>query len=484
MEAMVPPRSKPPPETPTPALRSAARVKHVGARTVGADDDGVTAGLSNGRRHADFSELFTQSARIVLPLARQKGLISYFDYQGPCLALDRSGADLRSGIHRLFLGLTDCLQSGLLVFSAEANGPEQGSSDVVVHAMANGTFANADVVNDVLRRLELHPIHAGEHAASNRSAHSTGRCPATQGEVTYLDAGVDGIGFMLKLPVPAQETAGADPFPDAAGAMAWLVCNQLGGLDSVAKRLKYMGWRVATFESLPQALGDLHTSDEDPAPPMLLIAAESSVNHLPTLESLAADHPSIWIVLAVMAGSSVLQMRDQTPIDVRVLPLSPLELERFTKHVDWRTSTSDSRETSPSPLYSQDGRLVLIVDDNVVNQLLARAQLEMLGYEVDVVANGADALRYCATKPPDLVLMDIDMPVMDGIETTRRLRAAQQVGALPPFPIVASTASDRRSLQGECLRVGMAGYLTKPISLDTLGAEMFRLVPTRPIGRS
>ena len=129
-------------------------------------------------------------------------------------------------------------------------------------------------------------------------------------------------------------------------------------------------------------------------------------------------------------------------VDIRVLPLSPLELEQFTAHVDTRTSTALSRLTSPTPLYVQDSRRVLVVDDNVVNQIVARGQLEALGYQVVVAADGIEALDSCCNEPPDMVLMDVDMPVMDGLEASEHLRSLQRIGTLPPFPIVAATASD------------------------------------------
>ena len=120
----------------------------------------------------------------------------------------------------------------------------------------------------------------------------------------------------------------------------------------------------------------------------------------------------------------------------------------------------------------------MVVDDSLVNQVLARGQLEALGYDVCVATDGAEALEACRAWPPDMVLMDLDMPVMGGLEATKRLRWSQATGSLPPFPIVAATSGDTE--RAECARVGMDGFLSKPMDLDTLAGELERLLPSRP----
>ncbi len=122
---------------------------------------------------------------------------------------------------------------------------------------------------------------------------------------------------------------------------------------------------------------------------------------------------------------------------------------------------------------------VLVVDDNAINQLMAGALLNALGYEVVAVFNGIDALAACQIAPPDLVLMDIEMPLMDGLEVTERLRVCQRLGTLPPFPIVAATGGSDRFPKSHCLDAGMDGYLTKPLDMQMLAVELHRLLPNR-----
>lgn len=421
----------------------------------------------------ELSELFTQSARDVLPHARSKGLVTYFDYRGPRLELHDPGPYLRAGFHRILLGIIDCFDSGFVMFSAEVAPPVFGRSSIVVHAAGTGANHGAGVTR-VLQRLQL--LAEDADADQGVPPHLEGPCPATSGLVQFVDAGQNGLVLSLSGDVAADEL----PFehaPDAAGTVAWLISPLPGALDSVELRLRQLGWHVVKFERLEDASAATSTAQA----PMLLIVAEDGGGELPLLEKISCALPSLWTVLAVVSGSETLRFRGRSAVDIRVLPLSPMELERFTAHVDTRTSTALSRLTSPAPLYLQEGRRVLVVDDNVVNQIVARGQLEALGYEVVVAGDGIEALDSCCDEPPDMVLMDVDMPVMDGLEASEHLRSLQRIGTLPPFPIVAATSGDTDVRRRACSRAGMDGYLSKPMDLQALADELHRVLPARPV---
>ena len=111
------------------------------------------------------------------------------------------------------------------------------------------------------------------------------------------------------------------------------------------------------------------------------------------------------------------------------------------------------------------GKRVLVVDDNAVNRMVARAMLTSLGLEVTLASSGADALEAAAETAFDVVLMDCQMPDMDGYETTRRLTG--QLGADCP-PIIALTASVSPEDRARALASGMVDYLGKPLPIETL----------------
>ena len=105
---------------------------------------------------------------------------------------------------------------------------------------------------------------------------------------------------------------------------------------------------------------------------------------------------------------------------------------------------------------------ILLAEDNPVNQLVVLRLLENRGHQVQVVSDGRAALEAGARESFDLVLMDVQMPEMDGLEATRILRDREKAG-VRSVPIVAMTAHAMQGDREKCLAAGMQGYLAKPI---------------------
>ncbi|MFN9543150.1 MAG: response regulator [Alphaproteobacteria bacterium] len=125
---------------------------------------------------------------------------------------------------------------------------------------------------------------------------------------------------------------------------------------------------------------------------------------------------------------------------------------------------------------------VLVAEDNRINVMLATAMLGKLGHTVDTVGNGREALEALAARPYDIVLMDVHMPEMDGLEATRRIREAERSGRRKTrTPIVALTASTLEGDRQVCIDAGMDDFLAKPLDPVALTAvfERFAPAPTR-----
>lgn len=124
---------------------------------------------------------------------------------------------------------------------------------------------------------------------------------------------------------------------------------------------------------------------------------------------------------------------------------------------------------------------VLVADDNTINQQIAVKMLEKIGVYADVVGNGLEALKALAERPYDLVLMDCQMPEMDGYEATRQIRTSGQT-ASSHIPIIAMTANAMKGDAEKCIEAGMNDYLTKPMTLEKLEervAHWVKVVPQR-----
>ena len=122
---------------------------------------------------------------------------------------------------------------------------------------------------------------------------------------------------------------------------------------------------------------------------------------------------------------------------------------------------------------------ILVADDNIVNQKVAVCQLEKLGYRADVVANGLEAVQAVSRVKYALVLMDSQMPEMDGIDATAVIRSCERDQSSRRLPIVAMTADAMQGDREKYLDAGMDEYLSKPVKLEELKAVLTRWAPTQ-----
>jgi signal transduction histidine kinase/DNA-binding NarL/FixJ family response regulator/HPt (histidine-containing phosphotransfer) domain-containing protein len=125
---------------------------------------------------------------------------------------------------------------------------------------------------------------------------------------------------------------------------------------------------------------------------------------------------------------------------------------------------------------------VLVVEDNDVNQLVAVGMLEALGFTAEVAADGESGAREALSGRYDAVLMDLQMPRVDGFTSARRIRASEPAGVR--VPIIAVTASATEGERKRCLAVGMDGFLSKPISLERLDALLHDHLAVPPADRA
>jgi CheY-like chemotaxis protein/HPt (histidine-containing phosphotransfer) domain-containing protein len=124
---------------------------------------------------------------------------------------------------------------------------------------------------------------------------------------------------------------------------------------------------------------------------------------------------------------------------------------------------------------------ILLAEDHIVNQKVALRMLERLGYHADVAANGFEVLAALERQPYDLILMDVQMPDLDGLETTVRVRR-RWAGSSTRVQIIAMTAYAFQSDLERCLAAGMDGYISKPIRLEALMDVLSRVYETPQAG--
>jgi CheY-like chemotaxis protein len=133
---------------------------------------------------------------------------------------------------------------------------------------------------------------------------------------------------------------------------------------------------------------------------------------------------------------------------------------------------------APMATESQQGLTILLAEDNPINMMLIRELLRRRGHNVVEVTNGTDAVNVMATRRFDLLLTDIHMPGMDGIEAARAIRKTEEAAGTPRVPIVALTADALETGKRACQEAGMDGFLTKPVDPAELEEMFLMLFPS------
>lgn len=116
---------------------------------------------------------------------------------------------------------------------------------------------------------------------------------------------------------------------------------------------------------------------------------------------------------------------------------------------------------------------VLLAEDDIGNMDVMRAELDALGYEVTIAKNGLEAVEMATSNPPDLIVMDILMPRMDGFQAVSRIKQNPKTKAIP---ILAATCLAEPADEQKCFKIGCDGYIAKPFTYKELGAAIAKLL--------
>jgi CheY-like chemotaxis protein len=436
-------------------------------------------GESDGKPQAtcELSNLLCEVARKSVPMLRARGHVLSFDYRGPSLQLEGDEAPLHAGLYRLLCGVADMVDAGFTVFKASVEPGAAGDWALDVQVAAAGTARSPSVVGEVLARLGLADAPVSSPAGvTARSAFGT--CPRSGAQVHCLVVPSDGVLFRFGLacrPLQALEAS-----VDAQGARAWLIDPKVVPSALLQRRLQRLGWRVRRFESFAHAMERVTRLKSESAPD-LVVAMEVDDAQVPGCRDLQAVlPPGVHCIRVVPIGSAALRERDTSfGGPVHIDPLSPGELIELTRRL-YRNAPADADATPTASAALQDRPRLLVVDDVEVNRIVASGLAAALGYEVAVVADGLDAIQHCRLTAPDVVLMDVNMPVLGGIDTTQRIRHLQRLGQMAPFPIIAATANDDQQTVDRCREVGMDGFVRKPLALQVLREELLRVTLNAP----
>jgi signal transduction histidine kinase/DNA-binding response OmpR family regulator len=364
----------------------------------------------------------------------------------------------------------------------------------------NVTAIDAKAPSDVLLQFEVHDSGIGIPEAKQKYIFEAFR--QADGSTTRLYGGTGlGLAICTRLVGLMGGTLTVESTPGAGSRFRFTVGFQRDALPAVALeaapvaglRVLLMATNENSFSVLEEAL-TCWQADVTRLPaggiPMAAVSRTSLEcqpfhllivdRHLDGLDGFAVAEQFIGESPVVSAAIVMTTVADQGSaarcqalrgVEHITKPISPKDLRlaitrAFGRDAGGRVSAPSAPELSRGAL-SPNPMHVLLVEDNAVNQKLARRLLERAGHRVEAAWDGMQALQLLAAGAFDCVLMDVQMPHMDGLDTTRALRRLEE-GTGRHIPIVAMTAHALDGDRERCLEAGMDAYMTKPISRNVL----------------
>jgi len=254
--------------------------------------------------------------------------------------------------------------------------------------------------------------------------------------------------------------------------------------DSLAMKLKLYDFETVTVGSVDEALERL---DKDPSFNLVLadelMPVRGGLDLLAALRGGTSTARMPFILLSLFGAEHEASDHEHRPDAVGLKPIRAAQLAALVDQV--LTGTTPHVPTlRPSPQATQvfAGNKILLVEDNPVNQRVAQRILQKLSAEVTIANNGAEALERIAASRFDAVLMDCQMPVMDGFTATRRIRELERSRGGKRLPIIALTANVMSEDRENCIAAGMDAHLGKPIESAQLSEALGRyLKPSVPV---
>jgi two-component system, sensor histidine kinase and response regulator len=308
------------------------------------------------------------------------------------------------------------------------------------------------------------------------------------GEIKLESAPGEGCYFHFTLSLPKATDVRTHPMVNGFGHLRVLVVddNQTN-LEILAHWLQSWGITPVLADSGPRALELLHQAFKDHKPFELLLTdwMMPGMDGGQLIDAIRADehftHLSIVVLSSAGAGANA-EVANRAVYLVK--PVRQSELHNIMVNLV-SGETSKLRRLGAGDAQAGDNWLpklkgrVLLAEDNLVNQEVAMAMLQKIGVSARVAANGQDAVNLLCEGSFDLVLMDCQMPVMDGFEATRKIREKETAHQAAHMPVIALTANAIVGDREICLAAGMDDYLSKPFTAEQLHKVLSNWLPQR-----
>ena len=279
-----------------------------------------------------------------------------------------------------------------------------------------------------------------------------------------------GEGTTMSVELPFRPRPLDMEVPDFSGVRLVAYADELGSCTSVGKFMEANGAELLEVHSeaeLQKAADNAH------AKTVFLIAQKDADANRAIIEPLLSATPDLKFLSAVSSRLSMDEMHAKNCIPIQRFPMLPSEFVSGLATLLSDQTEPEVEAPREEPVRTEKLR-ILAVEDNLINQTVLKAQLDKLGYEVELASNGQEGFEAWQSHSFDVIVADCHMPIMDGFEMTRKIRQAEGVNRR--IPIVAVTANALKGAEEECLAAGMDRYITKPVSIDELQATLSQVL--------
>jgi signal transduction histidine kinase/DNA-binding response OmpR family regulator/HPt (histidine-containing phosphotransfer) domain-containing protein len=294
------------------------------------------------------------------------------------------------------------------------------------------------------------------------------------GDITLVSCVGEGSTFSCTLQVKVVEEVKREEFRGPRGRRVLIVDDAASTRNVLEEQLVYWGMRCNTVENAEQALLCIEQALFEGAPyDLALIDAALPDEQGLTLARAVVQSPAAMPIVLLTPGPGSIPELDDAVGRLPTLPKPLRTSDLYDRLMDafqapGGGSKGEAEGGTPSAKRTRLHGHVLAVDDNEINQAVAEELLRELGLRVDIASNGLEALEAVKRFKYDAVLMDCQMPVMDGYSAARAIRTWEAEGKHPHTPIIALTAHALAGEREKVLLAGMDDYLTKPIPVRTL----------------
>ncbi|MGE0394353.1 MAG: response regulator, partial [Vicinamibacterales bacterium] len=301
------------------------------------------------------------------------------------------------------------------------------------------------------------------------------------------------FSFTIDCAIGAAKRRVLEPHPDLRGLRVLVVDDNETSRIILRGLLQGMGFSVDLAASGPDALRQMEATAPARYPLLLLDWKMPDLDGFQVLDAIRARpdrYGSPKVIMVTAYGREDVMTRAQAArLDgFLIKPMTQSTMFDAIMAAFGKDAEPSPARATAAPVRSLDairGARVLLVEDNEINQQVAREVLEQAGLVVVLANNGAEAVEAVKEARYDAVLMDIQMPVMDGHEATRAIRAMEQTSGAPPLPIIAMTAHAMAGDTERSRQAGMNDHVTKPINIDQLFTALRTWIAPRPgIGES